>query len=347
MAIVECQLNCDSNTMPYEHIYAGFVRLHRQGAIKLIQSICKPDPTKVGWTGLRVSVNGTTKVYYDTFDGPDLNTQALEDVDFYFKRSLDDGANTTAKVFPLGVIYPVSSSAFDMFKMRRDLNFGTMRARVRTTVKSLITRNQPTVHDLESLPHFRLAPRVLFMTKVYDPRASLRLSRDTLEPLNSMRANCVRSLRRELGNSFFGGIAPDDFALEYCPDAVIQDSRAFTRRHYLSMLRRFPICVATKGLWNSIGFKFAEYIAHSKAIVSEPLDYRVPGNLGRNSNYLEFTTPDECVESAQRLMDDARLRQSLMLNNYRYYQLYVKPETLVLNTLAIAIGVEDRPSPHR
>ena len=51
-------------------------------------------------------------------------------------------------------------------------------------------------------------------------------------------------------------------------------------------------------------------------------------------NYLEFKTPEECVKAAV-LVSDAGLRHSIMLNNYRYYQLYLKPKSLVLNSLCL------------
>ena len=96
--------------------------------------------------------------------------------------------------------------------------------------------------------------------------------------------------------------------------------------------------MATTGLHGSIGAKFAEYIAQAKAIVSEPLNYQVPGNLSSEVNYLEFTSIDGCVESAVRLIDDRDLRVSMMMDNCRYYHAYLRPDALILNTLAIAMS---------
>jgi hypothetical protein len=102
--------------------------------------------------------------------------------------------------------------------------------------------------------------------------------------------------------------------------------------------RIWLICVATTGLHGSIGGKFAEYVCLSKAILSEKLQYAVPGDLREGRNYLEFTTADECVEQAWRLFSDRALRNRLMCNNARYYNAWLRPDMLILNSLLTAYG---------
>jgi hypothetical protein len=92
------------------------------------------------------------------------------------------------------------------------------------------------------------------------------------------------------------------------------------------------------GLHQSIGWKFAEYVAASKAIVSETLHYDVPGAFGEGRNYLSFRTPEECVEAVSRLIRDDRLRQMIMRNNWNYYRRHVRPDRLVLGSLMAAAG---------
>ena len=90
------------------------------------------------------------------------------------------------------------------------------------------------------------------------------MASERLDEINSTRARCVELLRKEVGIAFYGGVAPDDFAQKHYSNAVLSDKRAFAKHNYLKILKEYPICVATKGLWHSIGFKFAEYIARSK-----------------------------------------------------------------------------------
>jgi hypothetical protein len=47
------------------------------------------------------------------------------------------------------------------------------------------------------------------------------------------------------------------------------------------------------GLYESNGWKLGEYVAGSKAIVSEHLHYDAPGNFSPEQNYLEFNSADE------------------------------------------------------
>jgi hypothetical protein len=104
----------------------------------------------------------------------------------------------------------------------------------------------------------------------------------------------------------------------------------------MATMRSHPICVATTGLHGSIGWKLAEYVAFSKAIVTEKLHYSVTGDFGPNRNYLEFASPEDCAAAAVRLVEDRDLREALMLNNAAYYRAYVRPDALVANALARA-----------
>ena len=125
-------------------------------------------------------------------------------------------------------------------------------------------------------------------------------------------------------------------------DCVIEkDSQRLTKKgDYLSTLKEYPICVATTGLHDSIGWKLAEYVAHSKAIVSEKLHYDLPGSFREGENYLEFASSDSCLSQVGTLMSDTVKRNDMMLRNHAYYASHVNPEALVLNTLLIALSKE-------
>jgi len=85
------------------------------------------------------------------------------------------------------------------------------------------------------------------------------------------------------------------------------------------------------------GWKMAEYVAFSKAILSERLVYETPGSFAPGKNYIEFTSPEECLNGAVRLIEDVALRQQLMRSNAAYYRDYLRPDALVRNALKIAI----------
>jgi hypothetical protein len=95
--------------------------------------------------------------------------------------------------------------------------------------------------------------------------------------MNDLRAGCIRALRRRFGRQFLGGFQRSDYACKHYPDCVVDASVSTLRRDYLKCLKSYCIGIATTGLYDSIGWKFAEYAALSKAIVSEPLRFELPG----------------------------------------------------------------------
>ena len=155
--------------------------------------------------------------------------------------------------------------------------------------------------------------------------------------INDVRAGCIRALREKFGERFFGGAVPDEFARKNFPDCLVSDPEITRFGNYIRKMQQFPIGIATTGLHNSIGWKFAEYIAFSHAVVSEKLHYEAPG-LMKDTHYLEFTTPGECVEAVGRLMDNRQMRTEMMFANHRYYENYLRPDKLVWNALEIALN---------
>jgi hypothetical protein len=118
---------------------------------------------------------------------------------------------------------------------------------------------------------------------------------------------------------------------------LILPPEATSQKNYLQTLKSFPICVATTGLHRSNGWKLAEYVAFSKAILTEKLAFEVPGRFKPERNYLEFSSPDDCVHCALRLIEDRSLRLALMRNNAAYFQLYLRPDRLIQNALTAAL----------
>jgi hypothetical protein len=94
-------------------------------------------------------------------------------------------------------------------------------------------------------------------------------------------------------------------------------------------------------LHGSIGWKFGEYVAASRAIISEPLRYLLPGNFQKNTNYLEFNNPDSLIEQITILLSDQKKTLSIMEANFNYYNNYVKAENLILNTLFQVVSCEN------
>ena len=87
------------------------------------------------------------------------------------------------------------------------------------------------------------------------------------------------------------------------------------------------------GLHESIGWKTAQYIASSRAIVNEKLHYEVTGNFEDGENYLSFEGVEECMEKVSFLYDDKDKLYNMKKRNHDYYNKYLRPDQLVLNAI--------------
>jgi len=356
---IDCEIVAVSDAPHLQQIYTGFNLLHRQGFLKLKQTLpCEflenknaPDRWEnYRFVNAKVVVNGEITVCYDTHDWNWIDEEVLRETDFYFKRSYDagylSGLKEKEKVFPLGLNYSVSSPGTDLFKLERAA-FYNGKDRIKTIVKGLridkfLRRGagDPTrLDNLESYPNFTAEAKILFMARAWNPQGLPdKQQKETVQALNENRAASIRILRKEFGESFFGGLAHDDYSSSNFKDCLLPGENLSNKGKYLGILKNFPICVATSGLNKSNGWKLAEYVAFSKAIITEPLHFQVTGDFAKEANYLQFTTPEELVEGATRLFEDKHRRFEMMMNNYRYYQSFVRPDALVLNTLAVVFS---------
>ena len=327
------QISLDKDYSHVQQLCAGFVELHRRGVIQLSQ---RCDIAEAGhrWGGLYAEVNGA-RVFYDTFDGQEICEPILNDVDFYFKRSYSKLAcQDEKKILPLGLNYRVFAKGIDTFRVRRVVSLARRRGSgwLRRVLGDLRSSPAISVAKFGAAPRIDIPPKVIFMARLWDPACAKGDSK-TIESLNEMRVETVLRLKRELGSLFVGGIQPSKYAPARYRNAILLSERSFTQRRYLATLGGVSIGVATRGLWRSIGWKFGEYVSLAKAIVTEPLDYEIPGNLSAGRNYLEFQTPDECVEMVTRLVENRDLRTRLMFNNYDYYHKFLRPDQLILNSI--------------
>ena len=343
---ITCELLCESDSTHLQQLYAGFWMLREQRAIRLTQRLCRGKKSTDAY--LEVVVDGSCRVGFDTRDSYEIDPATLARVDLYFKRGYSDAyvqsLSSREKVFPLGLNFVVYAGGFDRYLIKRALLQDRNLLKLRNVLLGLgldrLIGNRLFVDRVDQVglyPDTRLLPQVLYMTRVFDPViAQSPRKREEIEGLNATRAQCIRLLRKEFGRSFTGGFVHDEYAAAKFKDCLIADPALATKQNYMRTLRSFPIGIATTGLHGSIGWKVAEYVAYGAAIVTEKLNYRVPGNFQAGSHYLEFITPEECVNAAARLIRDRELRVAMMIRNHRYYESHVRPDSLVRNSLALA-----------
>ena len=359
MSTITCELESHSNLTHLQQIYTGFLMLHRAGSVRLRQRIVREDRATPGpqhlrdasACQLRVVVNGSIVLNYDTHDSWEIDDDRLAGADVYFKRSFAPqlltsmGAAQRAKIRPLGLNYGVFPDGVDPFGLARSLRLERGRKRIEEAARSLALTDwlafTARVSHMSAPPDPSTPAKVLFMTRAFDPHDRAGRSAEKVDECNAInedRARLIRELRSELGGRFCGGFAHTPHAIQRYPDLLVADKSRGTKGGYIRQLRSFPICVATAGIHGSTGWKFAEYVAFSKAIVAEPMRDQATGDLATGRHYLEFNGADVCVNGVVRLMEDVALRRNMMTRNAAYYQRYLRPDRLVMNTLEAALA---------
>jgi hypothetical protein len=342
-------------------LLAGLARHANAGRLRLTQEVLAlPPPTDDGpWhlrqkadAGLDLVLDGRTTAYVDVHDSWEIDADAYASHDVYFKRSYHPGRLPPAeypKLRPLGLVNDVRLDGVDLWEARRILAQKIPLAQRATMLLRFLLHSAATFANLGPRPNLSLLhappdpaepPRVLFMAGLWDPSMvppDVPEKAAEFAAINETRAACIRALRREFGARFFGGVQHTEFARRNFADVLLPDARSASKRAYIRRVRDYPICIATMGLHGSNGWKLAEYVGLSRSIVSEPLEYDVPGRFSAPDNYLGFRSPDSCVEQVSRLMDDAALRGAQMHANHQYYRRWMWPEAMadhVLTTMA-------------
>ncbi|TAK84939.1 MAG: hypothetical protein EPO20_12180 [Betaproteobacteria bacterium] len=296
---------------------------------------------------LFVDVEGARLVCMDVRDGANYYGQVADKVVLYAKRSYrtgEYGANCE-KFVPLGLNYSALLDRTTLSELANSLAQLRLSSQAFKRLVISLARlfpllggllGVPTLSSLSCAPERNLSPRVLFLARTWAPGED-HLTEKDVNDLNDMRAACIRTLREHFGPRFFGGFARTPHACRAYPDCVVPPEVSTRRADYLRRLRSYAICIATTGLWESIGWKFGEYVAFSRAIVSERLRFELPGPIAPGENYLEFTSVAECLAAVERLLADDVLRGRMMEGNWRYYLEYGTPEAIVGRALYAAL----------
>jgi hypothetical protein len=231
----------------------------------------------------------------------------------------------------LGLNYPIPTKGFNSSSIKETIKnyLGDIKF-ISDTFG--IVRN-PLSRDFEFYPSPNKTNNILFIARLWNPEdAGLDHLKCEREKLNELRISCIKACEKEFGEYFIGGLQKDNFSMKYYPDLTMPP-RLTKRKIFLDTIKQSNICISTTGLHNSIGWKFGEYVAASRAIITEPLHFEIPGNFEKNKNYLAFTNNNELISNIYLLMNNKDALVDMMANNYRYYNNFVRPDNLILNTL--------------
>ena len=351
-----CEIYVESNSNHLQQIFCGLEKLAANNSITLKQHIdtqsthfkanCKL-PFGIHGGGLRLVINGNCHVYYDVDDAHKVNQDALAWCDFYFKRSFTSDIHTSIseKILPLDLNYMVKPNQCSWLALKRCVALSSGKERIKNILRELDVKSRfsylPREQELQQSVDSSQPFNVLFMCRLWEPTKDdfLALSQGQVDDriaINEMRVACIRALKSEFGDNFSGGLTATPYAKEHYPDIVITDTGVTQKQHYIGYVKQFSVCIATTGLSLSIGWKFGEYIALSRAVVSEKLHAQTFGALEADVNYLEFDSVEQCIAQVKKLQDDT-VRTAMQQSNEQYYQAFLAPEKLVLHSINTAL----------
>lgn len=361
----------------FSEFYAGLYELRAAGLVELRFGHRSPHGAHAinnySPLWLEVEQPGNHKQLNICFDPGDWHDIAsmddLREVDVYFKRSYHEpyisqlSENLRKKVLPMGMHYGCRSRSepvlgrFKQVVAHHLIGHSSAQSRLRMLLhlvgepaKVLLTKyglaksglGWPLLmEDFEVSPDVPAEPHVFYRTRVYSPRSRAHGERDAfrlgrLEAINEMRVNIVKALRQHFGNRFVGGLRRSPFVEATYPDCVYPYELGL--RGHVELGKKCLVNVTTDGLHDSLSWKFPEYMAASRCIVSEPVKHKVPETPEEGKHYLPFRTPQECVRACQELLDNAELANRMREDNFLYYQNHVRPDRLMFRSLETAFA---------
>lgn len=283
------------------------------------------------------------RIIYDMLDGYQSSEAIryyLEQCDFYFKRSYSEEKNESfelpclQKMYPYGFNYHVSCRNHPLDK-----------SYIKECLKAFLRlpndqyNNKSTYYNskmFEEEPQYKTyGIKVLFLTRLWEPK---RIYSDKVneerELINQTRIDILRELRETSGINFVGGLSESEYEKKMAPDLIMPNDLTY-RKNYIRELHSSDICIGSMGLHESVGWKTGEYIAAAKAIVNEKFHYQVPGNFMPGKNYMEYYTVEECIKAVEDLSADPDKLYEMKRQNRIYYNMYLRPDMLIKNTLQI------------
>lgn len=332
----KCTLQIFRGVDHTQQILTGYLLLHRAGQLDLRVETLPTRPESWSFT-INVEIAGR-RIAYDLQDGtfPVLqrsNAEYLDGLDSFFVRSHLPGIYGVweERVHPLGLNYPVSA-------LHPTALWCSLRALRDLPMKFASANRRPrTMGFYEQAPHPARTRNVLFLTRVWDPQCDRHPDAGEVHTMNERRIECIRALRSAFKDNFIGGIATTPYAVKHYP-AYIAPRRLTNRSTYFRSLRSAAVCVTTEGLGHSNSWKLTEYVAASKAIVTEPLGYNVPGDFLDGVNYYSFSDAEQCVAAVRKYLDNPDRVTESSRANWEYYNGWVRPDAMVRHTINTALS---------
>lgn len=319
----------------HRFLYAGLAEL--QAANRLVVDIMT-DPTEVtrmSSTLHAVVGHRTERIHLalDCFDGPEIDEAALGKADVYFKRSYKASLHEGLGVRPLGLVFPATTPGSEALE-RRISGEDRPLARIASAFRRLVWSDTGAtrLREIERRAD-ATSSGILFSARCWDPQ---EVAADDAREISEERAAIVKALRAAFPNNAVAGLEPTPYARRRWPELCLHSS-AVRKAAYLSAMHSASICIATRGLRASNGWKLGEYVAAAKCIVAEPPEYVIPG-IEEHTHYEAFRSVPELLDVVGALLASSNERTRLSSAVEQFWRAHARPEMLMARVVGEALA---------
>lgn len=309
-------------------IFAGLELLKAEGKIDLKYKLALAE---IPFNKLRISYRGK-QVIFDVADDSFIDQELMNNHDFYVKRMLlSEKYEEGGKLLPFGLNYSVMiPNPFLKQMWTKNVKLLSYSAKYNPLISKILGVNDSiynvNLSNMECGPKRR--EKIIFGTRLWDPQNNeVEWKKNERKMLNIQRISIIRRLKELYKSDFVGGVEDGKLAQIICPDVIVSKLQS-KKTNYLNSLKEGTIGISNFGLEGSIGWKFAEYIAHSMAVVSTPIDqYVIHGELLEGQNYLKFENVQDCLMTIDKLKSNPDLKWKMQCENNNYYKRFLHPKT--------------------
>lgn len=320
--------------IPYYSLYLdGLVRLFGRGALRFERG-GMPAQTEHD-DGLAFTVQpgraGSKRehrVYVSANDFSRYDRVALDWCDRYGIVNLDPNEplpGDAAKVVALGPSFGVQRWGNSLLGTYRDVAEIMSRAGYSTKVK--LQRLKAMRHYFfERVPEPALVPGVSANDYVFYVAWPWKKHAE----VNPPRARFMRACKATPGIQFEGGFVRRRRSDVPDIEDVTAERTRYPFRTWVERTQRSALVFNCPAVHGCLGWKLGEFLALGKAIVSLPIQRRMPAQLehGEQVHFVD-DRPEAIQEGVTRLLSDASYRKRLESGARAYYDRYLAPESVV------------------
>lgn len=316
---------------------------------RLIEFRCLQDidTEPSGGMAVKIVVDGVEKcVFFDCWDGNNINEKMYQWADAYGKVNLRHDDAHRDKIVPMGPNFgiglwnPVTSilkgvKHHRIIKRHSGGNFKQpLKSFIRNYAYMFIRRKRYGYYHRftdEEQPGYIFSMSTLWWGEL------------SINTTNRYRGDFMRLCKQHMdvfeGGFYYVSNAEKESKvysryLEEYHDMIYKSRLSMTE--YDKRNRKSWFVFSTPSVIGCLGWKLGEYLCEGKAIISTPLNNVMPGNFENGVHYLEVKDTQEMEEAIVRLRDDADLVNRLKRNAWDYFNEWVSPEASVRHVLARA-----------